>query len=210
MLGDYEPLFLLRKLSASDVAKTRQETIEKRDLKSEYLGEYVELTAAQNFLNANQNYPLLQGTQSNLYKCFLPQAWTFGNKLGVTVFLHPEGVYDDPNGGTLRAAIYERLRAHFQFRNEFTLFVGTNDHGRMRFSLNVFASKQASPRFVSISYLFWPTTIDESFGHHGNGVCGGIKDADDHWNIRGHATRERIWPGATLRHGNGRRIWNER
>lgn len=189
LLGDYEPLFVLRELSASRVAELRQETIQNRDLKSEYLEEYAELTAAQNFLNAMQNYPLLQGTQSNLYKCFLPQAWSFGSTNGVTGFLHPEGVYDDPNGGPLRAAIYKRLRAHFQFRNEFTLFVGTNDHGRLKFSLNIFGGPTASPRFHSMSNVFWPTTIDGSFMHDGSGVCEGIKDANEQWSRQGHASR---------------------
>ena len=42
---------------------------------------------------------------------------------GVAGFLHPEGIYEDPNGGLLRAAIYPRLRAHFQFQNEINLFL---------------------------------------------------------------------------------------
>ena len=189
LLGDYEPLFVLRELSASRVAELRQETIQNRGLKSEYLKEYAELTAAQSFLNAMQNYPLLQGTQSNLYKCFLPQAWRFGSTNGVTGFLHPEGVYDDPNGGLLRAAIYKRLRAHFQFRNEFTLFVGTNDHGRLKFSLNIYGESAALPRFHSMSNVFWPTTIDSSFMHDGSGVCEGIKDRNEQWSRQGHASR---------------------
>ena len=49
----------------------------------------------QNFLNAQQNYPVLRGVQTNLYKCFLPQAWRLGAQKGVAGFLHPEGIYDD-------------------------------------------------------------------------------------------------------------------
>lgn len=49
------------------------------------------------FLNATQNYPLLKGQQSNLFKCFLPLVWQVGS--GVQALLHPEGPYDDPNGG---------------------------------------------------------------------------------------------------------------
>jgi hypothetical protein len=189
LLGDYEPLFLLRNLPATEVARIRQETIEKRRLKGEYLGEFVELTASQNFLNSNQNYPLLQGTQSNLYKCFLPQAWLFSSRLGVSGFLHPEGVYDDPRGGTLRRSIYERLRAHFQFRNEYSLFVGTNDHGRLKFSLNIYGERSSAARFVTMSNLFWPSTVDQSFSHDGNGICEGIKDDEGRWSKAGHASR---------------------
>jgi methylase of polypeptide subunit release factors len=189
LLGDYEPLFLLRKLSASDVAKIRQETIEKRSLKSEYLGEFVEMTASQNFLNAKQNYPLLEGTQSNLYKCFLPAGWTLASPAGCLGFVHPESVFDDSSSERLRVPVYQRLLYHFQFQNEFTLFVGTNDHGRMRFSLNVYGPPKASVSFVTMSNLFWPSTIGECFLHDGSGVTDGIKDVSDSWNTKGHQSR---------------------
>ena len=59
--------------------------------------------ATQAFLNAMQNYPSLAKQQTNLFKCFLPQAWMIGNGSGVAGFLHPEGIYADPKGGTFRA-----------------------------------------------------------------------------------------------------------
>ena len=59
-----------------------------------------------------------EGQQTNLYKCFLPQAWMIASQRGVVGLLHPEGVYDDPKAGILRAALYRRLRRHFQFLNE--------------------------------------------------------------------------------------------
>lgn len=44
--------------------------------------------------------------QTNLYKCFLPIGWKIANSKGISGFLHPEGVYDDPKGGKLRSEIY--------------------------------------------------------------------------------------------------------
>ena len=61
-------------------------------------------------MNAIGNYPLLKGSQTNLFKCFLPQAWRLASAQGVQGFLHPEGVYDDPKGGALREMLYGRLR----------------------------------------------------------------------------------------------------
>jgi hypothetical protein len=52
-------------------------------------------------------------------------------------FLHPEGVYDDPKGGILRAAIYPRLRDHYQFINELNLFLEVDHHAK--YGVNVFA-----------------------------------------------------------------------
>lgn len=187
LLGDYEPQFVLRSLSASDVAKTREETINKRGLKSEYLGEFEEMTAAQNFLNAQQNYPLLQGTQSNLFKCFLPQAWMVSSKLGVAGFLHPEGVYDDPNGGVLREELYSRLRYHFQFQNVKHLFAEILHW--VKYSINIYSEKQKPIKFTNISNVFHPTTIDTSFTSDGHGVCEGVKNDLDEWNLKGHRAR---------------------
>ncbi|MBK6331055.1 MAG: hypothetical protein IPF62_11260 [Bacteroidetes bacterium] len=54
------------------------------------------------FMNAGQNYPLLVGQQTNLYKCVLENGFSLLSKNGYMGLLHPEGVYDDPNGQLLR------------------------------------------------------------------------------------------------------------
>lgn len=139
ILGDYNPLVALRSLSASKLAQERDSAFKEYPrLKNAYLQEYEDAEGTQNFLNAMQNYPLLKGIQTNLFKCFLPQVWTFSKKQGVSGLLHPEGVYEEPKGGTFRKKLYSRLRYHFQFQNEFALFTGTNDHGRMRFGLHIY------------------------------------------------------------------------
>ena len=106
VLGDYNPLFILRGYSASDLAKLRDVAIDRYDgLRESWFDELEQAEATQAFLSAEQNYPLLAGQQTNLYKCFLPQAWRIGNERGVAGFLHPEGVYDAPTGGAFRAAL---------------------------------------------------------------------------------------------------------
>ncbi|HQU71586.1 MAG TPA: hypothetical protein PLG66_04795, partial [Calditrichia bacterium] len=189
ILGDFEPLYDIRKFSASRLNKLREETLEKHQLHGAYLGEFEEAEGAQNFLNARQNYPALQGMQSNLYKCFLPRAWGMVNQQGVSGFVHPEGVYDDPKGGAFREQLYPRLRYHFQFQNEFGLFEGTNDHGRLKFSLNVYGAVKSEGDFTNISWLFHPKTIDECFQKQVSYKVEGIKNSDNQWNIVGHPDR---------------------
>ena len=58
----------------------REETLARFNLKKAYLEAFEEAEGTQNFLNGYQNYPVLRGTQSNLYKCFLPQAWMIGKE----------------------------------------------------------------------------------------------------------------------------------
>lgn len=72
VMGDHDPLFILRGLTASQLAEKRKETLVKYGLLPDYLSAYEEADATQNFLNGLQNYPLLKGMQTNLYKC-LPQ-----------------------------------------------------------------------------------------------------------------------------------------
>ena len=54
-----------------------------------------------------QNFPLLVGQQTNLYKCILENGFRLTSPNGYMGLLHPEGVYDDPNGQKLRKDIYQ-------------------------------------------------------------------------------------------------------
>lgn len=195
VLGDYEPEFVLRKLSASKLVTLRDQIFNHIPaLEDAWRSEYEGCEGMQNFLNAQQNYPVLRGVQTNLYKCFLPQAWRLGAKSGVAGFLHPEGIYDDPKGGQLRAAVYPRLRAHFQFINETKLF--SEVHNQTLFSINVYGPFCFSPEFSHVSNLFIPQTIDASFEHKGEGIVPGIKEESEmdgkvkvKWNFQGHKER---------------------
>ena len=146
-----------------------------------------EAEGTQNFLNAVQNYPLLKGVQTNLYKCFMPLAWGLASTAGVSALLHPEGPYDDPKGGALREAMYTRLRAHFQFVNELQLFAEV-DH-RTKYSINIYGPLQATPRFDQLANLFAPATVDSCYQHDGSGIVGGYKSATGQWNTTGHFDR---------------------
>jgi len=190
VMGDVEPLFTVRKLSASQLAKLRSDTIERYNIKSQYLEAFEEAEATQNFLNATQNYSLLKGMQTNLYKCFLPQAWMVGSPSGVSGFLHPEGIYDDPNGGLFREAVYKRLRFHFHFVNVKKLF--SEILHWVTYSVNIYNSPHHSPSFINISNAYIPKTIDSCLEHSGSGKLDGLKDGENNWNVKGH--RDRIIP----------------
>lgn len=190
ILGERNPVFAIRKISASDLAKLRAEAFARFPrLQADWTAELQESEGTQNFLNAVQNYPLLKGVQTNLYKCFMPLAWGLNSRHGVTALVHPEGPYDDPKGGDLREVVYQRLRKHFQFQNEFQLFVGTNDHGRLRFGLHIYGEVRQQVVFEHISNLFTPSTVDACYAHDGLGIVGGIKNEHGQWNTTGHYDR---------------------
>jgi len=189
VIGDADPMVLIRKVSASELATRRSGALQAHPtLEAEYLQEFEGQDGSLAFLNATINYPLLKGSQTNLFKCFLPLSWRLASGEAVQGFLHPEGVYDDPKGGALREVLYGRLRNHFQFENELILFpIG----GTRRFGINIYGQSR-QPSFIHLSNLFHTKTVDACFAHDGNGAVGGIKTIDNQWNIDGH--RQRLIP----------------
>lgn len=188
IMGEANPLFDIRKFSASKLNGLRNDTFQNYPkLLDDYISEFEGSNGTQIFLNAIANYPLLKGQQTNLYKCFLPLGWKINNSKGVAGYLHPEGVYDDPKGGVLRKEIYKRLSYHFQYQNEKKLF--SEVANRAKYSTNIFNNLKKSNTINSISNLFLPQTIDTSYEYSGNGPVGGIKDDLDNWNVKGHKDR---------------------
>ena len=188
ILGEANPLMAIRNLSANQLSQNRSAVFaEFPNLQDEWTAELEEAEATQNFLNAQQNYPILEGMKANLYKCFLPLGWKLGSEKGCVGYLHPEGVYEDPRGGALREAIYKRLRTHFQFVNEMRLF---NEVGHaFKFSINIYGVLRENSCFDQISNLFLPTTVDACYEHDGAGLLEGYKTSDGKWNTQGHSDR---------------------
>ncbi len=197
VVGDYEPLVGMRKMRAPQLRRMREDALEERSgLREAYLAECASSEATKSYLSAVQNYPALKGVRTNLYKCFLPQAWGLVHGGGVAAFLHPEGVYDDPRGGALRSQLYARLRAHFQFQNEHKLFpIGS----RVRFSANIYGPAREHPGFDHVANLFAAATVDACYDHPGDGPVPGIKDEAGKWDILGHRRRVVRVGGAELR-----------
>ena len=187
VLGESSPLFVFRNYSATQMARLREELLQDESLRKRYFGAYEEAAGQQNFLNALCNYPELHGMQSNLYKCFLPVAWRIGSERGISAFLHPEGIYDDPNGGALRRELYKRLRYHFQFENEMKLFGDVDNH--TTFSVNIYGPQSEMMNFYHIANLFISSTVDDCFSKDSSGPLPGIKTDDHRWNTTGHRDR---------------------
>ena len=186
VLADANPMFAVKKLTATQTTHERQTALENAHTHSMYFAEYEMLSGEQNFLNAVQNYLALKGQQTNLFKCFLPLSWEKTNESGIAAFVHPEGVYDDPKGGALREMLYPRLRYHFQFANERKLFPEVHHH--TQFSLNVYGGP-LMVSFDTISNLYDAKSIVECYQGEASAPIPGIKDANGDWNITGHPDR---------------------
>ena len=188
VLGDYEPLLSLRRLSAKQVADTRAAVLEDADAAAAYYQEFETLTGVGRYLNALQSYPLLKGVQTNLYKCFIHQSWNLGGASGVAAFLHQPGIFDDPKGGQFRAGMWPRLKLAALCKNQLKLFDSV--HHERPYAWTVARTTVADePGFKVISNLYHPKTLDASVRHDGHGSVPGIKDENGNWMLQGHRSR---------------------
>ncbi len=192
LISELFPEVEIRKTTAPQVRRMQSDFLEDETRRESYFDEQIESDVSAIFMNAVQNYPLLKGQQTNLYKCILENGLRWINPQGYLGLIHPEGVYDDPNGYPLREEIYQRLKYHFQFKNELMLFTEIDHHNI--YGIHIYNGQKSKVKFLSISNLFHPSTIDASFVHNGSGVVGGYKTKNEQtgrfeWNIKPHPSR---------------------
>lgn len=187
IVSEKYPEVAIRNIPAPERKKLLREFFANNKLlENLFLSEQVENTCTTNFMSAYCNYPLLKGQQANLYKCVLTNGLDNLKGCGYMGLLHPEGVYDDANGQSLRKEIYLRLVYHFQFQNALNLFADVAH--REKYGISVYGRNRGVIDFKNINNLFHPSTIDACFAHDGNGICGGIK-VNEQWNLAGHKDR---------------------
>jgi hypothetical protein len=192
LMSEVFPELSIRKISAPKVRKLQDEFLKNEKQKEDYFEEYIGIESSGVFMNGFQNYPLLKGQQTNLYKCVIENSFSLISENGFLGLLHPEGVYDDPKGQPLRKEMYPRLRFHFQFQNAFNLFAEVAH--REKYGSNIYSGKKEEVNFVSINNLFHPSTIDGCFISKSLIACDGIKVKDEKtnsfvWNVKPHNSR---------------------
>ena len=189
ILSEYDPHIAVRKISASDTMALRAKVLGLSGGAplTAYLQEFADTTGSKSFLNSPANNPELAGVQTNLYKFFIPLAFRINNEEGVTGYLHPEGVYDDPNGGKLRAIMYPRLRLHARFVNELRLFDILH---LVEYSINIYGPRKTLVHFKSVARLFHPSTLDASLSTHAaENELPLERTTGGSWNLIGHPDR---------------------
>lgn len=187
IISEKYPEVSIRKSSATEVQKLKADMLATSlSLSTLYHIEQYDNYCSGSFLNAVCNYHLLQGQQTDLYKCVLANGFSLLGDNGYMGMLHPDSVYNDPSGQPLRKEMYHRLRYDFQYINELRLFAEI--HHETTFGSNVYGGYLTKVSFYSINNLFHPQTIDGCFIHDGSGVCKGIKD-DNGWNTASHKDR---------------------
>ena len=186
LLAEGDPWWQLAvKPTQAQVAAKRAETLAIDGMAELLIDGTADVAATAAFVGAPQNYPHLAGLQPDLYRCFMELTWRHSSERGSTGLVHPETHFTDEKAGLLRNAAYGRLRRHWQFVNELTLF--EIDH-HVSFGVHIYGASQ-EPSFEMATSLYHPETVVRSYAHDGSGIEPGLKDDNGSWDLRPHRNR---------------------
>ncbi|WP_432746098.1 hypothetical protein [Streptomyces sp. JH002] len=189
VLAEFDPWFLLQeKASNADKVRRRDALLEDRRAKSYLLRELTSTSATVAVLGSPQMYPLLEGTQPDLYRAFMCQTWDHMSRGGMVGLVHPDSHFSGDKEAALREAAYRRLRMHGDFVNAGNRFfpppVGRSSH----FGVHISGGWKEEIDFQHLSWLF---SVD-AFRLSKNGQSGrpdpGVRFGNT-WDERPHRKR---------------------
>ncbi|WP_289009415.1 Eco57I restriction-modification methylase domain-containing protein [uncultured Thermomonospora sp.] len=186
VLAEIDPWFVLTaRPSVSEWTDRKSDIVRDDRWRIYYTRMLAEIIGISEFLASPATYPLLVGTQPDLYRAFMCKLWENLGPRGIGGLIHPDTHFSGAKEGQLRAAVYRHLRFHAHFSNRYQLF---DIEGTRQFSVNIYGAA-STINFVHISWLFHPSTLLASLEHDGQGELPGIKYAGK-WELRPH--RERL------------------
>jgi len=116
----------------------------------------------------------------------MERTWRSTSENGIVGLLHPEGHFMDPKAGNLREVVYRRLRRHWYFENEASLFEEVDHH--TSFSVNIYGSSR-EVAFIQAVGLQIIRTLEESLVESRFGEKPGIQLREGGWDRRPHSAR---------------------
>ncbi|MBL1291601.1 class I SAM-dependent DNA methyltransferase [Streptomyces sp. For3] len=186
VLAELEPWFALtEKPSVTDWRSRKGDTLKETTRARHYfLEELSSNIGTLSVLSNSTMYPLLTGTQPDLYRAFMCQAWSNLHSTGMAGLIHPDSHFAGIKEKTLRGATYRHLRLHAHFINAKLLF---DIHDRIEYGIHVYGAGRA-PNFIHASWLFTAETLSGSLSHNSSGPTPGMK-YNQNWDIRSHGAR---------------------
>lgn len=185
-LAEHDAWFALTsKPSIGDFRRRQQVVLGTRSSANSIADDEVSVLASRTFVSSKTTYPSLVGLRPDLYRCFMVGVWRHGSEGSASALIHPESHFSEEKAGALREQTYSRLRRHWQFINELSLF---EVHHLVSYGVHVYGPPQ-SPSFLNATSLFHPDTVTHSLRHDGSGEEPGLKDSQGNWDVRPHAGR---------------------
>ncbi|CDR10423.1 hypothetical protein [Streptomyces iranensis] len=188
VLAEYEPWFMLtEKPKAEDKKERREIELAREEVQQYLLGEVTNTVTMASYLSASPVYPLISGSQPDLYRAFMCEVWDHAGRGGTAGMVHPDTHFAGDKEATLRAAAYRRLRVHGDFVNAGNRFfpppVGRSSH----FGVHIYGA-EGEISFDSLSWLFTVDALRLSASAENSGADPGVK-YDGDWDERPHPKR---------------------
>ncbi|MGW6934617.1 class I SAM-dependent DNA methyltransferase [Lentzea sp. NPDC054927] len=189
VLAEHEPWFELQEKASSAEKETRRGKLLQTPKTVEYfLGELTNTTGQVALFGSSQVYPLLVGTQPDLYRAFMSQVWAHASVAGTTGLVHPDTHFTGDKEGNLRAAAYRRLRIHGDFVNSGQRFFPEPVGHTAHFGVHVYG-RPGEIRFDHLSWLVSADALRHSAQHDGSGEVPGIRYRNGEFDARVHSSR---------------------
>jgi hypothetical protein len=188
VLAEYEPWFALQdKESKQEKHRRRTEALKVPAVLRHLLRERTDVEAKSELLGSPQVYPLLAGTQPDLYRAFMCQVWAHASPKGTIGMIHPDTHFTGDREGALREEAYRRLRIHGDFVNAGNRFfphpVGRSTH----FGVHIYGVP-GTVKFDHLSWLFSVDALRLSSLDDGTGPDPGVR-FNGTWDARPHQKR---------------------
>lgn len=187
LLAEGDPWWqLVEKPTQVQIKVKRDETLGRQGMREYFVENAIPTAVLAEFLGSAGDYSVLAGLQPDLYRAFMIRTWRSSAPTGVIALLHPESHFTEKKAAHLRAETYRRLRRHWQFINELSLF---EIHHLVTFGVHIYGARRESPQFKMAASLYHPDTIARSEVHDGSGEVPGLKDGHGNWDTRPHLER---------------------
>ncbi|APF40835.1 DNA methyltransferase [Neomicrococcus aestuarii] len=177
---------LVEKPSQAVIKKRREETLAEASVRQRFVDDSLPNVVLSGILGASTQYPILSGLQPDLYRSFMVRTWSNASSKGVVSLIHPESHFTEKKAQNLRSGTYRRLRRHWQFINELSLF--EIDH-HVSYGVHVYGRSEETPSFKMAASLYHPDTVVRSLQHEGRTEVPGLKTAEGKWDTRPHPER---------------------
>ncbi|APU21908.1 hypothetical protein UA75_19595 [Actinoalloteichus sp. GBA129-24] len=189
VLAEHEPWFELQeKASTRERTRRRGELLQTSGTLEYVLGELTNTSGQVVLFGSPQVYPLLVGTQPDLYRAFMSQVWAHASAAGTTGLVHPDTHFAGDKEGNLREAAYRRLRVHGDFVNSGQRFFPRPVGDTAHFGVHIYGQ----PGQITFDHLSWLVSADalrHSAQHDGSGDVPGIRYHNGEFDERPHRSR---------------------
>ncbi|MCO8271802.1 class I SAM-dependent DNA methyltransferase [Actinoplanes sp. TRM 88003] len=186
-LAEVEPWFKLSHKPDVDLWRFRKSAaLAASVVRRRYINDLTGKVGLAEFLSVGVNYPLLAGTQPDLYRAFMCQVWLHLGQAGTAGVVHPDSHFGGIKEGDLRASSYRRLRLHAAFVNAANW--AFSDAGRtLDFGVHIYGVPKKIG-FLHLSQLYGANVLIDSLDHDGQGAIPGQKYKGA-WDLRPHRSR---------------------